>query len=121
VGFIPCSRTSTCKNPEKRLELNDNAKKNIKRLLYNYKRSAGCRNIDYNLTDEEATELMNDKCFYCYEECTDGYKHGIDRKYNDDGYEKDNCVTCCKMCNISKNDTSIEEYINKVFHILSHT
>lgn len=37
--------------------------------------------------------------------------NGIDRKNNDIGYLRENCVTCCKTCNFAKNSMSYDEFI----------
>ena len=108
------------RNPNKRLQLNDEAKKSLLRITYNYKRSAEKREINYNLSDEETKQMIQNECFYCKDINNDGYLNGIDRKDNNIGYEIDNCVTCCKMCNISKNTMDVEEFIGKVYHILSY-
>ena len=95
-------------------------KKSLLRITYNYKRSAEKREIDYNLSDEETKKFLKNECFYCKDINDDGYLNGIDRKDNKIGYKIDNCVTCCKICNISKKTMEVDEFIGKVHHILSY-
>jgi len=75
--------------------------------------SAKKRNIPVELTLEEFTTFTKqDKCHYCYAELTwnahpnlvkgDATGHNIDRKNNDIGYTKNNCIECCGWCNMSK-------------------
>ena len=45
---------------------------------------------------------------------------GIDRIDSTKGYSKDNCVSCCKMCNIMKNKFSKEDFLNKVESIYNY-
>jgi len=108
------------RNPEKRLELNDLNKKNLDRITYVYRKSAEKRNINFELSKEKTKELLDNECFYCKDIALDGYHNGIDRKNNDDGYNLDNCVTCCKICNYAKGDLVLDEFIGKIYHILSY-
>jgi hypothetical protein len=110
------------KNPHMREKQNDKSKMSLKRLTYNYIRSASDRDINFELSDENAKELMKKVCFYCKDinEHGDKYFNGIDRLNNDIGYTDDNCVTCCKMCNMSKWSATLEEFIGRVYHIISY-
>ena len=40
--------------------------------------------------------------------------NGVDRMDSKKGYEVDNCVSCCAMCNRIKNDIGFEEFKAKV-------
>lgn len=108
------------RNPDKRLQLNEFKKKSLKVIVSNYKRSANKRELDYHLSDEETKLMIQNECFYCKDINEEGYLNGIDRKDNNIGYEVDNCVTCCKICNISKKKMNVDEFIGKVHHILSY-
>lgn len=109
-------------NPEMRQKQNDRAKLSLDRITYNYIKSAEKRNIDYKLTDENAQSLMDQECFYCKDVNDNGEKYfnGIDRMDNNVGYNVDNCVTCCKTCNYSKCEMSLNDFIGKVHHIISY-
>jgi hypothetical protein len=54
--------------------------------------------IECELTEEEVKEFFKEECFYCGELGN----NGIDRIENDIGYNVDNCVSCCSMCNYMK-------------------
>lgn len=44
--------------------------------------------------------------------------NGIDRINSNKGYEKDNCVSCCPICNRMKLDLSLEDFyahIEKIY------
>lgn len=97
-------------------------------LLYNvfthYKNNAKQRNIEWDLSEEEFKNIITQSCIYCGEAPnitkTSSYRDkyekitGIDRVDTAKGYFKENCVPCCKMCNIMKNKFSKEDFINKV-------
>jgi len=56
-------------------------------------------NIEWNLTLEEFIK-MGDICNKCGEEIFDK-SYFIKRKDNNIDYNKDNCILCCKKCNIN--------------------
>ena len=103
-------------------------------LLYNvfthYKNNAKQRNIEWNLSEEEFKNIITQPCIYCGEAPditkTSSYRDkyekitGIDRVDTTKGYFKENCVPCCKMCNIMKNKFSKEAFINKVKSIYNN-
>ncbi len=47
--------------------------------------------------------------------------NGIDRVKNEVGYEVENCVACCKTCNIMKQGLSKEDFLNHIKGVLRHT
>lgn len=81
------------------------------------KTTAQKRNLVWNLSDEQAKELMDANCYYCgaipangnSERCHNIFNgvylyNGIDRIDNTQGYVKNNVVSCCKTCNYAKRD-----------------
>lgn len=106
-------------NPGKRMEQNERNNKSISVLLSRYKRDAKDRDKLWELTDEHAILLFSNKCYYCHETPLKEYFNGIDRKNNDIGYNVDNCVSCCMMCNFMKTTNNDITYVNKINHILS--
>lgn len=55
---------------------------------------------------DEFKIYVEQRCFYC------GYiSGGIDRIDNSEGYNKENIVPCCKICNYMKNKTSQKDFI----------
>lgn len=111
-------------------------KKNIhqaglrKAIFIEYKTNAQSRKHPFDLTFEEFNELISKPCAYCGEEPStkngghlesrkridqpDLYTTGIDRIDSSKGYTKDNCVPCCKMCNLMKNTYSVEQFLSHV-------
>lgn len=62
-------------------------------------------------------ELMYQPCTYCgnYDRTTqDGQQMvGIDRIDNSLGYTKENCQSCCKVCNIMCGRLTVEQFLKK--------
>ncbi len=102
------------------------AKTTISGKVYSYyKRNAKMRNIFWNLSKKDVENLIFEPCFYCKTlngtNTTNGVKrnknkivtlnhNGIDRFDNSHGYTSENSITCCKDCNISKNDMSFDSF-----------
>lgn len=113
------------------LKLEKSIKRNgetaFKQILWGYKSSAFNRGYLFNLTEEEAKNLMGQNCFYCNIEPSNMRKtgkyqrqfiyNGIDRKDNTIGYEVTNCVPCCSNCNTAKSDMKFEDFINWINRI----
>jgi len=57
------------------------------------------RGLSFSLILEEFEALVFQPCFFCKE---DQEPRGIDRWDNSLGYEKQNCVSCCFICNFAK-------------------
>lgn len=106
-------------NPEKMKLINEQKKANLDCRLKTYKTSAKTKNYDWILTDEYAKNLFTKPCHYCrefdeYEMC------GIDRINSNLGYEENNVVSCCSVCNYMKNNIDCNIYYDKIRHILSY-
>lgn len=71
------------------------------------------RGIEFNLTKEQFTTLIDGNCFYC------GNKNGggIDRINSNEMYIITNCVSCCKTCNVMKLDFTKDQFIRKCLMI----
>lgn len=100
-------------------------------ILYGrYKKSAEKRGLSFNLTKEQFRELTNKNCYYCggtpnqviFKRDANGVYtyNGIDRVNNEIGYEIENCVSCCKHCNIMKNSFNKDEFKNHIIKIYNH-
>lgn len=90
-------------------------------LYYVYRRSAKKRSLEFNLSFNDAIEIWKQPCSYCGAEPQIVYQHnpnsnggiiynGIDRINNDLGYTKDNCTSCCKICNFAKRNQDLEDF-----------
>lgn len=88
-----------------------------RRKFNNLKSSSRHRNIINTLTYEEYESFYYKECFYCGE-LNDS--KGVDRLDNNLGYEKDNIVSCCKICNSMKNTLSYTDFINKINKIVNN-
>ncbi len=88
---------------------------------YYYKQAALLKGLNFDLSEEECNELFNEKCFYCGEQ-SDNLNIGIDRiDCNCDiGYNLDNVVPCCAVCNMIKNTIPHDIFLTKIVHILSY-
>jgi len=97
----------------------------ILRSLYNsYRGNARKRNVDWKLTYLEFLTYLSKNCYYCSSEprlTTRTYRkyrnhlikyNGIDRVDNSLGYNIDNCVSCCFICNRAKNTMSVNEFLD---------
>lgn len=95
-------------------------------LLKRYHEAARKRGLPFLLTLEQFEELTSDSCTYCgiapHREiygsrgaCKEHGKYvhnGIDRVDSKIGYTPDNCVSCCKTCNLAKHTMTTQEFLN---------
>lgn len=90
----------------------------LRKVCSIYKSNALSKEHVFNLTFEEAEKLFTSNCFYCNKPPSNEIKtviggvkyNGIDRKNNEPFYSLENSVSCCKVCNISKNDKNFEQF-----------
>lgn len=106
-----------------------------------YKSSANNRGLTFDLNKEETIKFLKGNCYYCGIEpsllinmisktrLNNGsqlsypindyniYCNGIDRVDNTKGYSIDNCVSCCKDCNIAKLTKTKEEFRNWIIKV----
>lgn len=100
----------------------------LNHLYLQYKHGAKKRNLEFILTKEQISEITSKNCYYCdmipIQKMNSESEHGvylyngIDRLDNTKGYTIQNCVPCCKQCNLAKNVLSYDEFISwikKVF------
>lgn len=94
------------------------------------KTSAKKRGHEFKLTEKDVKEIHSKPCFYCgqtplseaiYERCYGTYIYnGIDRVDNSIGYIKENCVSCCKDCNIGKGTKTVTEFYEWIDRVRKH-
>lgn len=87
--------------------------------IYNCKKLAKKRKINYQLSMIETMAYCISDCTYCGNKCNFDTKNinGIDRINNNINYNKSNCTSCCKYCNYAKNNLDIDnfkEWINNI-------
>lgn len=97
-------------------------------LYKNYKSNAKKRKIIFLLPREDFRNITKQNCYYCGAEpaqiskrkkCSYGayIYNGIDRIDNTKGYELDNCVPCCGVCNCMKWTLSFSEFLSHITKI----
>lgn len=103
-----------------------------RRRLLTYKNGARTRNLQWELADDEAWELMQSNCYWCGDPplVTTFWKrdrrnrtaiwpvNGIDRLESEIGYVTGNCVASCFECNRAKSDLSRRQFLEHVQTIL---
>ena len=100
-----------------------NSKESILKAKYrDYRWGAKKRSLKFQLSYKRFKEIVKDKCYYCGSapsmtgrgnKIKGDFKiliNGIDRKNNDVGYTKENCVPCCKICNRAKDVMTTQEF-----------
>jgi hypothetical protein len=120
-----------------------NQKSIITGTLYNrVKANSRTGKKDFNLTKEQFYVLATSNCFYCNEppslKCHPTVKkggrkgkavinydryhlyNGIDRIDNRKGYDLENVVSCCWVCNISKRTMSVKSFYAWVCRAYHH-
>jgi len=96
-----------------------------KRTVYRYyERHAEKLKKKFELSFNYFGIITQQNCYYCgakpsniqktHNDNGDFVYNGIDRKNNNLGYTKRNCVPCCKICNIAKNKQTKREFYNWV-------
>lgn len=94
------------------------------------KRAARERDYEWRLTDEQAFALFTQPCHYCGAIATNHSQHpdangsfrynGIDRVDNSLGYTPENCVACCKHCNVAKRSMTVLEFRMWIAQVYQH-
>ncbi|SRR5258706_9040889 len=116
VSSCGCSR---------RLEIGQAAKNKV---VLKYKTDARNNKRNFNLDEHTLDTLFLSECWYCGCEPKNissarvhGYGdfiyQGIDRLDNDRGYEIDNVVPCCAVCNKAKRDLPLHDFMLWVLRI----
>lgn len=96
----------------------------ITKIFASYKKNAKIRNLVFNLSIEDFSRITSEKCHYCNilpsrlskSKYNIYLYNGIDRKNNKIGYELNNCLPCCTLCNKAKRDLDYDifiEWINR--------
>ena len=90
-------------------------------LLRNYRHHAAERGLAWNLSDEQFDTLLKGDCHYCGDPPKAHYTmrncngamiyNGIDRVDNRVGYEPNNVVTACKVCNKCKSSMGYDAFL----------
>jgi len=107
-----------------RLPLGDSARN---QLMLIYRRGAKVRGLSFELSRDAFVALISGNCHYCghppHQVLDRGrlspskksvisacIYNGIDRTNSAVGYLDDNCVSCCRMCNVAKSDMPLASF-----------
>lgn len=91
-------------------------KKNTEPHYKLYKKGASLRNLWFELSIEQFTEIVNKPCFYC-NTYIENEVVGIDRIDSELGYSPENCVSCCETCNFMKRDMNVKDFLTHISKI----
>jgi hypothetical protein len=111
----------------------DNKEAILRRMFTAYKRNAGYKQFEFNLSETEFIHFTSLPCYYCGEidsreqdnthgrkvgKFKDHYKveeiNGVDRIDSSKGYFIGNVVPCCSMCNRMKCNFTTECFFDKI-------
>lgn len=125
-----------CRKGAKQVERAERLRRNATRaeevpaMFSIYRRNAQKRGYDFNLSLEDVIRLTAGDCEYCgappsrpapNRRQDSGLRYnGIDRIDNAIGYTVENCVPCCSECNVSKNTSTVESFIDWVKRVYTH-
>ena len=123
-GQLTYGSTTQCKSCAVRGVVGESARNT---LLCSYKGGAKQRGLSWNLSEEKFDSLTKSDCHYCgiapyrhaRTQCHNGdyVYNGIDRVDNSRGYEPDNVVSCCRICNRAKDTMTVEEFLSWIERI----
>ncbi len=102
-----------------------------------YKYRAEGKGLDFLLTSDQFHVIVQNPCHYCgaapsnvkrltknvdaeWRKLTEYTYSGLDRRDNALGYTPENCVSCCKQCNVAKNTYSLDEFYSWIERVRAH-
>lgn len=103
----------------------------VKNYIYrNYQKAAARRGYDFSLDFETFCSLIGSSCHYCGEEPhmtipsikahREFRYNGVDRMDNAEGYNAENCVPSCDICNTSKAELTLEQWTAWIERVYAH-
>lgn len=105
-------------NNKEALKVIDAAYRQTMKGRYNtYKSGAKYRGHLFDLSVEEFSTFWQKDCSYCGSAIT---TIGLDRIDSSVGYQIDNLISCCSVCNRMKLDHNEQEWLDKMFTILKY-
>lgn len=111
--------TKLCKNLPRKKSL-PTQEKILKKHFNSYRWRAMNKKIEFALTKEDFNEIVRKNCHYCgqspkFNNSTPAETfNGIDRKDNKIGYNQDNSLPCCTICNFLKKDYDYYAFLNLI-------
>lgn len=132
--IILTSNYEKCKYCQYKLESQESRNnRSVKNFYTSYQRNAKNRNLDWNLTVEEFKNIITKPCYYCGDPPIDKPEishysnleitlkaHGVDRIDSSKGYNVNNCVSCCAICNRMKLDYNLKTFYTQIHKIHNH-
>lgn len=101
----------------------------LRKLYSTYKGNANKKNIQFSISLHDFEKITSSNCFYCKKPPlqktanrinTSLYMYnGIDKIDPKGGYTVENSNPCCWECNQFKSDYTMDEFIDKMEHVLS--
>jgi len=102
----------------------------LSRLIGHYRWNSKIKCVAFELTREQFFKITQLQCHYCNavpsSVCgtSDLWSwltyNGVDRRDNSKGYTLENCVPCCKICNLAKRDLSESDFLSWVARVYTH-
>ena len=108
-------------NPHAVEAINTRKKENIHCQYAVYVQSSKYRNIRFDLTIDQYKSIAQKPCYYCGAVNEKRGFNGVDRVDNSFGYNMDNCVACCSMCNYMKGTITKDIFLRRIEHILTYS
>jgi hypothetical protein len=94
----------------------------LKRRYWYYKKDAKRDKRKFDLSMSDFDNITSQGCYYCGAwSINNPGKCGIDRVDSDGGYEINNCVACCNMCNFMKRNLTEEDFIEHIKRIYEYS
>ena len=109
-----------CYNSMKIVDENRNIKNPYYVRYQSIIQSANKRNLDVKIPKNDILKIIGKSCYYCGKKATDNHPLGLDRLDSSKSYISDNCVSCCKICNICKQTLTENQFIENIKIILKN-
>jgi len=88
----------------------------IKKLLKSYRQRDAKNGYEFNLTEDWVKENITGKpCYYCG---ISESQEGVERLDNDKGHTTDNCVPCCRVCNVVRSNIFTVEEMKEIGKVI---
>ena len=99
----------------------ENAWHSSNRSSYNcYVTRALAKDLAFELNEKIFMEICSKPCHYCCRASTKVNKNGVDRIDNTQGYNVQNCTSCCSECNAMKTSMLYDDFINTCIMVSQH-
>lgn len=92
----------------------------LRRKVQKIRSSAKERGLEFSLEESFVIEVIQNNCFYCGRPPKNTLSNGLDRQNSAVGYIMGNVVACCKVCNMGKNELTVQEYIEHCARVLEN-